>query len=195
MRSETPSPSPIILWACDPGKHKNALAIFHRGVLIWVGFVPSNRALAPVPCAVELVTEQMRVYPKAPKKRDPNDLLAVERAAGRLEGIVLAAGGKISPPYLAADWKGQIDKPTHHLRLWDTVLTDAERAAVAACIGLSVEAVRAKIYAAVRHKAATGEVEGYDWAAHNLFDAIGIGLCHLKRVGKAGLRARHVLNR
>lgn len=191
---------PPIVWACDPAKKRNALAVFHHGVLVYTAFLPSDRNVSPVMSSVELVTEKMRIYTKPPnakgrgKPPDPNDLLDVERAAGRLEGIVLAAGGHIHPPYLAADWKGQIDKPTHHMRLWSTVLTDSEREVFAKAAGYTVDGVTEYLKTSVRELAATGET-AYGWNAHNLFDAVGIGLFHLKRVGKAGVKARHYLNR
>jgi hypothetical protein len=195
-------PVPPILWSCDPAKKKNALAVFHRGVLGYTAFLPSDRNISPVGAPampVVLVTEKMRVYPPKAKKgrgakANPNDLLDVERAAGRLEGIVLASGGSIVEPYLAADWKGQIDKPTHHMRIWTTLLTDEERAVFAKCVGKSVAEVDEILRTAVREMAATGEA-AYSWAAHNLFDAVGLGLFHLKRAGRAGVKARHWLNR
>jgi hypothetical protein len=135
-----------------------------------------------------LVIERMRIYTgKAGKGEDPNDLIDVTQAAAFAEGAIVARGGPRAAWVYASDWKGQIKKPLHHMRLW-SVLAPHERAVLAAAIGMSEDAIKEKIDAACKRLALTGKVTGYAWQAHNLFDAVGIGLWDLKRVGVAGHR-------
>ncbi len=187
------------LWAVDPSSEKQALAVFHDGVLVWVGFWPArSRLQGRHPDA--LVVERMRVYPLAPTSKGrgarggagaitkwvavANDLIAVSKAAGVLEGMQLQLGGVPAVEYDAPTWKGQIDKPTHHGRLW-AVLSPAERAVFAAGARTTVAAIEARL-AEARHAKAIGKEPKYDQAWHNLMDAAGLGLFHLKRTGRAG---------
>lgn len=177
----------------DPGVHALACAWFRDGVLVGTCMAPREEFAPkgwPIPRAQEdaLVIERMRVYANKPGKgEDPNDLIDVTQAAAFAEGAIVARGGPRALWVYAADWKGQIKKPIHHRRIW-SVLTPSERAVLAAAIGMTQEAIHEKIEAACKRLAVTGKVTGYAWTAHNLFDAVGLGLWHLKRVGVAGHR-------
>jgi hypothetical protein len=174
----------------DPAVHELACAWFTDGVLRGAAMVPredfakTNHILLPQ----HLVIERMRIYGgKSDDGKDPNDLLDVTQAAAFAEGAIVARGGPRAVWVYARDWKGQVKKPIHHMRLW-SVLTPGERATLAAAIGMTEAAIEKKIADACKRLALTGKVTGYSWTAHNLFDAVGIGLWRSRRVGVAGHR-------
>jgi hypothetical protein len=179
----------MIGWYVDPAVHKHALAVGANKRLTHVGFIPTVGRLNFAP-PDKLVIEKMRIYKKKSEddeRKDPNDLLDIECAAGRLEGAVIQMGGPPAKRLWASTWKGQISKPVHHQRLW-LVLSPEERAAFAAGAGHTIAYIEEKLDRATELKARTGKVKEYSWAAHNLFDALGIMLFEEGRTGKAGAR-------
>jgi hypothetical protein len=174
----------------DPAVHDQACAWFTDGVLSAVGMFPREAFMRPgEPCALDhFWIERMRIYQgKASKGEDPNDLIDVTGASYFVEACVAMRGGPRASYVYATDWKGQIKKPVHHMRIW-SVLTPLEKAIIATAIGMSEDAIKKKIDEACRKFALKGKVVGYSWVAHNIFDAVGIGLWHLRRVGIAGHR-------
>jgi hypothetical protein len=82
--------------------------------------------------------------------------------------------------YEPDDWKGQVDKPTHHRRIWKE-LTPLERK----CFPDDTEERINK--GALATAKAGGKLTNYSFEAHNLLDAAGLGLFHLKRLGVGGV--------
>lgn len=173
----------------DPGVHALACAKFHAGELVSVAMEPREAFIAHgVPCTLDtLVIEKMRVYPNKKGGEDPNDLIEVTGASYFAEAALVSRGGPRAQYVLAADWKGGLKKPIHHRRVW-SVLTGREKSVFAIGAGLEVSFVTNKIEIACKSLARTGKVTRYSWEAHNLLDAVGLGLWHLKRVGLAGHR-------
>ncbi len=81
------------------------------------------------------------------------------------------------------DWKGQTSKPVHHLRIW-RVLSPLERKCFPAD---TEERIRKGAEATARN---AGKLTSYSFGAHNLLDAVGLGLFYLKRIGKGGIKPR-----
>ena len=135
--------------------------------------------------ALRAVIETPRIYPHDPPRR-PNDILELATAAGRLEGW-LQRHSIVTRLVFPLDWKGQVKKPIHHQRIW-RVLDERERDLVAEAALMSTKAIEAKIYRACDTLAKTGAVRRYSWKAHNLLDAVGIGLWDLRRTGKGGAK-------
>jgi hypothetical protein len=85
--------------------------------------------------------------------------------------------------YTPREWAGQSSKPERHLKIL-RVLSKLEKQCLP---GDTEERVRKGAEATARNK---GKLTNYSFEAHNLLDAIGIGLFHLKRIGKGGARVR-----
>ncbi len=115
-----------------------------------------------------------------------NDVMNVARAADRLIGKVLQAGGPEPTHLEPAVWKGQLFKVLHHQRIWNA-LSPAEREIFARCVGYTVAEIEEKFRSVLHRKVQTGRVTGYEWAAHNLLDAVGIGLFFYKRIARQGV--------
>jgi len=101
-----------------------------------------------------LAIERMRVYNKLQQKGDPNDLLDVAYVSGVIAGRVARYTHKILTP-TAREWKGTIEKPIHHER----IKRDCPQAEPLA-------QKTAKTY------------------RHNVYDAIGLGLWAIERIGR-----------
>lgn len=108
----------------------------------------------------DLAVEWPRIYAsrirEGSSKEDPNDLLA-------LAGVVSAVAGKLnvwSTSYCPSEWKGQLTKEACHERI-KSRLTPIELA--------------------ILEDASKAAGKTY---AHNVWDAVGIGLHHLGRLGK-----------
>ncbi len=186
----------------DPGVHQHACATFSAGVLLAVALgTPDVFVDAPediVRGLTYLVIEKPQIY-KGSDEKDPNDCLDVFGAARFAEGCIRARGGPAAQYVLPREWKGQIDKPPHHMRIW-SVLSRSEREAFARSADPYIKRTKAekarpleefiahKIGDACEALARTGKVTGYSWQAHNLLDAVGLGLWHLKRTGRGGRR-------
>lgn len=162
----------------DPGKKQSACARFDGSRLVDVGFWPSVEYRD----ARILVVEKPEIYPGSTEK-NPNDLIAVAMAAQNIADQVPCAPKFVLP----RTWKGQVKKPIHHARLW-SVLEPEERTVLAKRIGMTSIDIGEKIRLAQVRLATTGKVTGYSWAAHNLLDAIGIGVWHFGRIGTGGVR-------
>jgi hypothetical protein len=169
----------------DPGKHQSAVAAFQGGKLIDVFFtIPAD--LRDFPHHIDFALfENPRINGQTRGKR-PNDMMDLAVVVGQLIGVLLARGVRancVNPQ----EWKGSIKKPVHHLRVWHTLSPD-ERAIFAEGAGKTVDTITRKIDIACQRLAVEGKVTGYSWKAHNLLDAVGLGLWHLKRTGRAGVR-------
>lgn len=164
------------LLAVDPGIRGSGAALFVGGRLAWADYVKNparkgNRADAAGSMALavvewararvatldDLAAEWMQIYAgqirAGASKGDPNDLLAL---TGVVSGVA-AVVGVTATAYLPREWKGQLDKAAMHARIRGR-LSEAELCnADCACR-------RAKSL------------------AHNVMDAIGIGLFHLGRL-------------
>jgi hypothetical protein len=171
----------------DPGVEHLAGAWFQGPTLWQVGFYPREAMLAGSYFNLHgLVIEKPTVYPGSSEK-DPNDLIDLAGAAYFAEGAIRARGGPPAHYVKPFDWKGQLKKPQHHARIW-SVLANDEREAFGRDAGHSIDFVEKKIDRACELLAQTGKVKNYSWAAHNLLDAVGLGLWYLGRTGRAGHR-------
>lgn len=162
----------MLMLALDPGLHECGMAWFREGVLVraalarndvagrgpraWRGMAKACfSAWRPRGLLDEMAVELPQVYHSGRGKGDPADLL-------ELAGVLGATCDRINAgdyvPYHPARWKGQVPKDIHHERIVDLWLDEREVAAVR----LALE----------------GQPEGL-W--HNVLDAVGLGLHHLKR--------------
>lgn len=110
-----------------------------------------------LPSTQELVIERPQLYVFGRAKADPNKVAQVTFIAGVTAGRT--SHGKLFLPY-PGEWKGQVPKSIHNERVLE-VLEARERA----------------IY----------DKESKAWPAslrHNILDAIGLGLWHLRRIRK-----------
>lgn len=169
----------------DPGKHFHALAHFENGLLTWASFESVDtcgRDYASLKTLDSLVVEKPQIYPGSDEK-DPNDCLEVYGSARLTEGFIRARGGPAAFYVTPKDWKGSFKKPPHHRQVWAN-LTPAERETFARDAGHEVDFIGKKIEKACETLARTRKVSGYSWKAHNLLDAVGLGLWHLCRLNK-----------
>ena len=179
----------------DPGVHRHACAWFTGGKLFYVSFLPSNQIWTAPYLPSRFALENMLFTPNDPAlkgERGPNiarlnDVMDVARAADRLIGMILQAGGPEPVRYEPAKWKGQVNKPLHHSRIW-AALTPEEQQTFASCVGYTSAEIEKKFDVVLDKYARTGEIKGYSWEAHNLFDAVGIGLFDQKRIVAGGAR-------
>lgn len=139
------------LISCDPGKHWCWFAAWRRGQLVEVWREPPGPELAWTGRPKELAIEVPQVYPGA-RKEDPNDLIDLAISAGVVIGSNLWQDVTL---YRPREWKGQTPKQIDNARTLK-VLTPEERSVYDGC----------DIAQGLRH---------------NVLDAIGIGLRHLKR--------------
>ena len=165
--------------AIDPGLRAPGCAVFEDKRLIWASCVHTGdvgtrgplqwaavaeavlgevwKAL-PVPDeAPALLVEQPQVY--AHGTADPADLIELAASLGACVGM-LSGHYHVSEAtaYLPREWKGQIPKKVHHLRI-QKVLTGAEEAALKK--GLKGVPLNLR---------------------HNALDAVGIGLKYFGRI-------------
>lgn len=167
----------------DPGVHFHACAVFRGPQLMSVAFVaPETFADDGYPrmLPAQVIIEKPQIYPGADEK-NPNDLLEVYGAARFAEGAIRQQGGPAAHYVLPREWKGSFKKPPHHRQVW-AALSPAERECFARDAGLEVDFIHDKIEAACERLARTGKVTGYSWKAHNLLDAVGLGLWHHRRI-------------
>lgn len=141
-----------MLVSCDPGKHTCWLAFWGPTGLYGLEATPVDR----LECLTVyeywgLAIEVPQVY-GGPQKEDPNDLIDLAVSAGR---VIQSARWSEVTRYLPREWKGQTPKKIDNARTLK-VLTPEERSVYDAC-GVA-KSLR-----------------------HNLLDAVGIGLRHLKR--------------
>lgn len=163
----------MTLHAIDPGKRKHAIAIFDAGRLAGL-----TMSAAGISGARQCVIEKPRVYQSATGK-DPNDLIDLSISIGRVARDYERDGVPVRFVEARA-WKGSAKKPTSHRRIWSK-LSASERLVVSVALKLPEAAIWKKIEDACKRLAVDGRVTGYQWRAHNLLDAIGIGLKESKR--------------
>ena len=109
----------------------------------------------------EVAIELMRWRPKDPRSQ-ANDLIDVQTV-----GMVVAGSCRNRIHlYPATTWKGSVPKPVHHKRIREALELEEARILDAA---LSV--------APARHR-------------KEILDALGIGLFHLKRTNRSGIRRK-----
>jgi hypothetical protein len=174
----------------DPGVEQSACALFTSGVLEGVLFVtPAALVGFDRGDLYAAVIENPRISGQT-RGKDPNDLMDLAVVVGDLRGVIRARCGVEAELVAPVSWKGNEVKPIHHSRVW-AALAPAERLTLADCIGWTPEEVEAKIEEACQKYAQLGRVVGYSWRAHNLLDAVGLGLWGLKRVGRAGARLNY----
>jgi hypothetical protein len=150
----------VRLVAIDPGVRHLGVAVFDNGRLVRARLVEIEN-LTEITYAIcrEVVIEKPQVYPKSPG--DPNDLIDLAIVVGRIAGHFEVAQplSRSQPPrfsfYKPSQWKGQTPKPIHHAR----IRAELERQGTLSC----VEIPRAKSL------------------AHNIWDAVGLGLFHIKK--------------
>ena len=168
----------MILVAVDPGIRGCGVATFNEGKLVRAAYVKSHaktgngpgacRGMANAvrdwlgPAAGTLVFEWPRVYASRIRagqtKTDPNDLLALCGVDGALAALYPYATAEC---YAPSDWKGQIPKP----KTGDPYIVETR--------------IRSRLDLTETAAAEAGAVPAS--LAHNVWDAIGIGLHHLKR--------------
>jgi hypothetical protein len=165
----------------DPGKHFHAAAGFTDGVLAQVQFFAPDARLncREVRLLDSLVIEKPVL--RGANGKDPNDCVDVFGAARLTEGYIVAHGGPAALYVIPEDWKGSFKKPPHHRKVWAELSPD-EREVFARDAGHEVDEIRDKIEAACQRLARSRKVTGYSWKAHNLLDAVGLGLWHLGRL-------------
>lgn len=164
-----------MLLAVDPGIRGCGCALFKNGVLVDAAYIVNrvktgNKADEAVEMALnvanhfvgdvsELVVEWPQIYAtrirRGETKEDPNNLLALCGVDAALAALLAVQTTSVSP----AEWKGQMKKEACHLRI-ETRLSDAEQ----------------KIVDAAAREAGA--------LAHNMLDAVGIGLFRLGRFDK-----------
>lgn len=166
----------------DPGKLSHACAYFEGPRLLWVDSMPPEDFDNTASWALcrELLIEKPQIYPGSDEK-DPNDCLDVFGAARYAEALIHVRGGPAAVYVKPREWKGGLKKPQHHRLVWGNLTSD-ERDVFARDAKLDVDFIGNKIEEACERFARTRKVTGYKWQAHNLLDAVGLGLWHLRRV-------------
>jgi hypothetical protein len=171
----------VSLLAVDPGIRGCGAAVFTDGKLVAAAYVKNplrtgNRAREAATMAEavrdwalardvdEIAVEWMKVYWGDEGGKDPNDLLAL---CG-IGAAVAALTGAETTSYLGSEWKRTLKKEPCHARI--RLRLDPREKGVAE--------------AAVRAAGSLG---------HNVMDAVGIGLHHLRRLGIVGPGRRRVL--
>lgn len=160
--------------AIDPGAATgwalfDAPAALRLAVLIACGlFERASSKTAPMPAVGHYGTSEpfAHVYCERPKyypqsKVPARDLITLAIRAGECVGPYLNAGAEVTY-YEPFEWKGSVDKNTHHPRLWAALAT-SERELVSTSLSGVAPSKR-----------------------NNVMDAIGIGLFGLGRVSSAG---------
>lgn len=150
------------LLAVDPGVHKCGVAVFSDEQLVGASWVPlidvGLFAYSRVPEIREFIVEMPQVYPGMPKT-DLNDLLNLATSVGYLEHQFRLCSRRAR--YYPAEWKAQVPKKVMTSRIMHhPALTELEIANI------------------VRQGAKD----------HNTYDAVGLGLYHLGRMNRGGVK-------
>lgn len=111
----------------DPGKHECGIAVFAgqrlmRAALVKTAWGPAT----PSGVCSRAYVEKMQVYSRGRKKVDPDDLIEVSNAGGRVAAN--CAEVILQQP---REWKGQVPKKIMHERMWG-ILSPAEAAVLKA---------------------------------------------------------------
>lgn len=162
-----------MLLTIDPGKHHNGCALWEDGEMVraWldgplIDTQLPNGVITEIAIEIPVVYSRLKtalqdggrsVGGKGKKKPvDPNDLVDLAFFGGINLGRMLAFHpGASSKRYKPAEWKGQVPKAVMNRRVVRR-LTDEEHSRIERPGALSLE--------------------------HNILDAVGIGLYHLKRL-------------
>jgi hypothetical protein len=159
------STSPECLLCIDPGTAHTGWAIFRGFILIAAGHTSYRKILAQLtiflPPEAHQLGVQVTVVVEVPKKykyeeHPVGDLITLAFRAGVIVGLQRCPDVVVYDPY---SWKGGVPKPVHHARVL-SVLTPDEKA-------LLQQAKPAM------HK-----------LSPDMLDAVGLGLFHLKRMGR-----------
>jgi len=161
--------------AADPGKNKVYGAQGRNGKLVELHtFDPEKQNDFVARCDL-FVLERMNINRNTPNWQSVLDAeRAGQRVAGRHRCHVVE--------HTAAQWKGFVKKPVHHLRLWH-VMTDEERALFPAHTFNTIQL-------ACENIARTGLVVGYSFETHNHLDAAALLMFEYRRLGRGGKRLR-----
>jgi len=158
------SPAPDYLLCIDPGTAHTGWATFRNGILIAAGHTSYRKILAnlttflpstlPPNTAATVVVEVPKKYKY--EEHPVGDLITLAFRAGVIVGLQRRPDVVVYDPH---SWKGGVPKPIHHKRVL-SVLTPEENALL----------------------------QQTKPAMHNLspdmLDAVGLGLFHLKRMGR-----------
>jgi len=155
----------------DPGTAHTGWAVYRGTVLVGCGHTSFKKILANlqrflVPFLQE--GDQARIVIEVPKKykyeeHPVGDLITLAFRAGVIAGIQHLTELVVYDPH---GWKGSTPKPVHHRRVF-SVLTEAEQ-------NLVVK----------QTKSARCKGENQNAPSPDMLDAIGLGLFHLKRMGR-----------
>lgn len=157
----------------DPGVHETGVAIWYRDGCLASAYLarvgdsrPWSEMAAHVAAGLRQVAldavaiERPQVYVHSRAKGDPNDLITLALVAGAIAGGMRASRTKLLVvEYRPAEWKGQVPKHVMEKRVRRS-LADHEHERV--------------------------QLPSAGALAHNVWDAIGIGLHHLRAI-----RRRH----
>lgn len=144
------------LLAIDPGVKRHGWGFFLDGALVACGKSPSL-SLVVGAALDELVIELPQAYGlRGGKGEDKNDLIALAFEAGRVAGLLNPKTLHVTSP---SNWKAQVPKEIVHNRC-RRVLSPAEAGLLEGPNG-----------------------RGFD---HNVWDAVALGLWHLKRISRGG---------
>ena len=147
----------------DPGVHRTALATFDEGELVHAVLenVTKDGPLS-VPHAAQVVIELPRSYPGSRQKGDQNDLIDLAQVVGRYAEAFRREGAEVALVY-PRTWKGTLPKD------------------------VMVERIKGRLSAAEHARV---ELPSAASLAHNVYDAIGIGLHALGRLAPRKVIAR-----
>jgi hypothetical protein len=159
----------VRLLAVDPGVRKGHwCALFEGQVLTDIRCAVGPKHILP---ADVYVVETPRLYPG---HKRPNDIVDLAREAGMIMGIGLERGAEVIAR-LPQDWKGQLKKPIHHMRVIKA-LTEAELRL------WPLYDTRAYVERDAKALAITGRMPSYRWYGNDAWDAVALGLTELGRL-------------
>jgi hypothetical protein len=120
----------VILIAIDPGVRLCGLAVFQDGALKSARLVRSEEVSLHLGGAETVVCEMPQAYRGRAARGDTNDILALARVVGAIEGAArLRGAARFLSPH-PREWKGQVPKDIMCRRVWNA-LRPEERAGVA----------------------------------------------------------------
>lgn len=175
------------LLTVDPGIHGSGCALWTGDTLAYAEYVKSRgkeearpeqrvRAMAEAICACfedwkELVTERPRIY--FDKRINPDALLPLAEIGAFLAGRF----GRSWMAYRPHEWKGSLDGLAMTVRIRER-LSDEEFSRIVFPQN-SCEKCRSKVVDVADEKIC---LKSRSCLAHNVYDAVGIGLHHLGRL-------------
>lgn len=116
--------TPMRTLAIDPGTKESGYAFAEYGVLTAAGYFPSSTPSGS--SVTRLVSELPQIYAGHKAQGNVEDLLQLARTVGQFEGHFKSQGAEIVI-YRPAQWKGQVPKPIHHERVFNSgVLSNEE---------------------------------------------------------------------